>query len=242
MAPDTELERVQGRLTKVFKQKSGGEGNRAWTLQTGVLDDGTGTVMVKFWGRDALSEDHMKGELVEIIAGTDHKGHVGGLKVDSGKDSTSKNTLAISKYCELGVLREDGPEPQTEQTEPPQQPKGQRPLPNERAPAPRPPASDYELEPPSERPATHSHPGAAADHHKEAKKQILRNATVMLDCALAARLIAEKAAANGIVITDGWHQGITSTLFIQAMRDTNFGTRTSVPMIQNYETEGEKNR
>jgi hypothetical protein len=94
------IPRVRGRITKVANQTKGGEGEKAYTVQTISINDGTGEIPVKIWDRDAYPQS-VKGQMVTISSKEGPKG-MNGIKAD---DYRGEKSLKITG---TGIIEIEG--------------------------------------------------------------------------------------------------------------------------------------
>ena len=90
------VQAAKGKIESVFERKSGGSGDKSWTVQAFTLNDNTGKIRVSCWNRDPLQIQ--KGQEIFLYASKASTGKWGGLFVkDNTYNGKTTKELALQK-------------------------------------------------------------------------------------------------------------------------------------------------
>ena len=153
---------VRGKVKACYKRRTGGEGDKTWSVQDMELDDGTATIKVKAWDHPELSQ--FKDRRVAVMA---HDGPKGLSSVYAFDDEYQGKTSRIIKVTAAAkVEMEDGSPPANNTPQSSEQP----PALGEQQPRPRTPAPRQDPPP----------GGNAAEDTRRVKATVARTARLYL--------------------------------------------------------------
>lgn len=109
--PGSQIDQVQGRISKVFDARTGTKNGNPWRLQNFVLQDGQGNeIKATAFGHPELGI--YQGKDVVIAQGANHKGQPDGIEVKLNDYNGKKtNELVISKYGTFQFIQFGGSTP-----------------------------------------------------------------------------------------------------------------------------------
>ena len=136
MAENLPVCAVQGTIIELYKQAKGGQGEKAWTRQDGILRDHTSEIKFKIWNKEPL-DTSWKGHNVVFEAFNGERGWTGIFTNNNDHNGTITRELRMTKAVEMKEVGAAAPTAQPVAPPPP-------------APAPR-----------VQAPAPHNHPSAA---------------------------------------------------------------------------------
>lgn len=231
---------VEGKLVKLFKQKTGSNSNGDWAIQNGELEAADGTVVPLFIkDRDQLG-DSLKNRTIRITAKKGDKGVSGLYVFDDEKNDVIVRKLKVTPTATIDII-DDSPPPQQRQQQPQdrqqQQPRSQQQEEPRHQSGTGHRADDWQEEPQGQqrqqqKPTTQrTHQKAAPGTVAETRQCLMQIANMHLMCATAVVKYEAPAfkAATGQVMTESQVQGATASLFIECCKNGLHRNLESLP-------------
>lgn len=227
MPEDQLVMAISGVIKDVFKQSSGGAGEKAWTVQHVILQGGGAQIKLSVWNRETLSRD-IVGKTVYIESTKGTKGW-NGMKIKVGEYNGKKETtIGVNPTANISFPDSSGSPPTT--TEDPPEEARQESKSGYRASDP--PRSKPEAEP------KRNPDGDARARLLHARKWAGRYANAIIICSKAAHHVAEEHAnIFGEEMTPEHIQAATTSMFIQMMRDNIVTEEFPYDSLGNYSAE-----
>lgn len=109
LEPKETVTRTQGKLTKLYKPKTGESSHGPWSIQKGMIKDGSGEISVMFKDRDEVPQAWRDREIII----TSHKSDKGWSGVYAEDDNYKGTTTRILKVTGSAIVEVEGDAPQT---------------------------------------------------------------------------------------------------------------------------------